>query len=169
MREHTAVLLHKTKLSFILFMVRYLFLLIHFLKVGDYELLKSTNHVLRVPLTLKRVKILSSSVPFFYFNSLLDDVLCKIAIWADDTARNWSCDKPSDLSQQVKMSLVKPMSFNLILEIWKCNTRNIRKCNCASYYILIFGKLFYACELIHIDLKPWIFIDLFLLAPWLNN
>ena len=59
MREHTAGLLHKTKLSFILFMVRYLFLLIHFLKVGDYELLESTNHVLRVPLTLKRVKILS--------------------------------------------------------------------------------------------------------------
>ena len=61
------------------------------------------------------------------------------------------------------------MSCNFILKIWKCNTRNIRKCNSASNYILIFGKLFYIYKLIHIHLKPRILIPSFLLAPLLNN
>ena len=91
-----------TKLRFILFMVRCFFLLIHFLAVEDYELPKSTSHILIVPLNLDYANILSWSISFFsYFNCLPDDVLCKIAIWADDNALNSSCDKPSDLSQQV--------------------------------------------------------------------
>ena len=90
------------KLNFILFMVTCFFLLIHFLVLEDYELPKSTSHILSVPLNLECVRILSSSISFFfYFNCLPDDVLCKIAIWADDNALNSSCDKPSDLSQQV--------------------------------------------------------------------
>ena len=40
---------------------------------------------------------------FFYFNCLPDNVLCKIAIWADDTALNSPCDKPSDLSHQAEL------------------------------------------------------------------
>ena len=71
----------------------------------------------------------------------------------------------SDLPQQVEMLLVKPMSFNLILQIWKRNIMNSKKCNCASYYILIFGQLFYIYKLIHNNLKPRIFIASFLLAP----
>ena len=34
------------------------------------------------------------------------------------------------------------MSCNMILKIWKRNTRNIRKCNSAFSHILIFVKLF---------------------------
>ena len=49
---------------------------------------------------------------FFYFNCLPDHVLFKIAVWADDTALNSSCDKPIDLSQQVEIA----MSCNLILK-----------------------------------------------------
>ena len=76
------------------------FSLTHFLVVEDYELPKSTSHILSVPLNLECVRILSSSISFFfYFNCLPDDVLCKIAIWADDTALNSSSDKPSDLPQ----------------------------------------------------------------------
>ena len=56
-----------------LFMVRSFLLLIHFLPVEDYELPKSTSHILSVLLTLERVKIL-----FSYFNCLADDVMCKI-------------------------------------------------------------------------------------------
>ena len=53
---------------------------------------------------------------FFYFICLSDDVLCKIAIWADNIALNSSCDKPSDLWQQVELNC------NLILinqNFWK--------------------------------------------------
>ena len=34
----------------------------------------------------------------------MDDVLNKLAVWADDTTLNASCEKPSDLSQQVQIS-----------------------------------------------------------------
>ena len=37
---------------------------------------------------------------FFYFICFPYDILCKIAIWADDTAHSSSFDKASDLSQQ---------------------------------------------------------------------
>ena len=55
------------------------------------------------------------------------------------------------------------------LKIWKCNARNIRKCNSPSNDIIIIGKLFHIYKLIHIDLKPRILITSFLLAPLLNN
>ena len=50
--EHTTGLFRKI-LSFILFMVRRFFLLIHFLVVEDYGLPKSTGHILSVPLNLE--------------------------------------------------------------------------------------------------------------------
>ena len=80
-------------------MVRCYFLLIHFLLVEDYKLPKNTSHILSVPLNLECVRILSWSISFF--NCILDDVLCKIAISADTNALNSLCNKPSDLSQQV--------------------------------------------------------------------
>ena len=50
---------------------------------------------------------------------------------------------PSDLPQQVEMLLVKPMSFNLILQIWKRNTMNRKKMQlCIILYIDIW-QLFY--------------------------
>ena len=61
------------------------------------------------------------SISFFYFNCFSDDVLSKIAIWADGTAVNWSCDKPSDFSQQVEIAY--ELWFDL--KIWKFNSRNI--------------------------------------------
>ena len=141
-------------------MVRCFFLLIHFLVVEDYELPKSTSHILGAPLTLECVRILSSSIFFlFFFNCLPDDILCKIAIWADDAALNSSCSKPSDLSQQVEI-------WVLIWSLkYKNVNRNIRKCHSTSNYILIFGKLFYLYKLIHINLKPRILIASFLLTP----
>ena len=45
----------------------------------------------------------------------------------------------------------------------------IGKCNSASNYILIFGKLFHIYKLVRIDLKLRILIASFLLALLLNN
>ena len=44
-----------TKLSFIVFLVGCFFLMSHFLVAEDYELSKSTSHLLGLPLTLKYV------------------------------------------------------------------------------------------------------------------
>ena len=55
--EHTTGLFQK-KLSFISFMVRCFFLLIHFLVVEDYGWSKSAGHILSVPLNLECVRIL---------------------------------------------------------------------------------------------------------------
>ena len=55
--EDTTGFFHK--LSFILFMVRCIFLLIDFLVEEDYELPKSTNHIISVSLTMECVRILS--------------------------------------------------------------------------------------------------------------
>ena len=99
--RYSILLVFFTKLSFILFMVKCFISLIHFIVGEHYEFPKSTIHILSVPLNLECVRILSWSISFFsYFNCLPDDVLCKIAIWADDNALNLSCYKPFDLSLQ---------------------------------------------------------------------
>ena len=135
--------------------------MINFLVVEDCKLPKRTSHILSALWNLKCFRILSWSISFFYyFNCLPNDVLCKIATWSDDNAVNSSCDKPSDLTQQV---LIWSWKYE------KCNTRDIGKYNSVSNYILIFGKLFYLYKLIHIDLKPRILKASFLLAPLLNN
>ena len=116
-----------TKLSFILWQDIF-FLFIHFLVVEDYELPKSTSHILSVPITLEWIQILSWSISFLYFHCFPDVFLHTIPVWTDDTALNSSCDKPSDEPTRT--------SFSLILKIWTCNTSNIRKYNHASSYIL---------------------------------
>ena len=58
-------------------MLRCFWLLNHYLVVKDYELPKSTSHILSVALTLERYL----DPPYFFcLNSLPDDVLCKNAI-----------------------------------------------------------------------------------------
>ena len=39
-----------------------------------------------------------------YINDLLDDVICNIAIYADDTTLYSKCDKSSDLWQQLELA-----------------------------------------------------------------
>ena len=95
--EHVIGLLLKIKF-YIIYGKTFLWL-VYFLVVEVYELPKSTSHVLNVPLTLECIKILSWSISlWFYFNFPSNDVLCKIAIWADDTAH-----KPPDLWQKVEL------------------------------------------------------------------
>ena len=55
------------------------------------------------------------------------------------------------------------------LKNMKMQSRDIRKSNYASNYVLIFGKLFYIYKPIRNDLKPRILAASFLAAPLLNN
>ena len=137
-----------TKLSFILFMIRCFFLLIHFLVVEYYGLLKSTSHILShiLPLSQEYVRIHLDPSLFFNFNCLPDDDLCKIVIWADDTALNSSFYKLSDLPQQAQMAY--ELYNKLYIDIWEI--------------------------ILYLQAKPYrlktkILIASFLLAPLLNN
>ena len=47
----------------------------------------------------------------YYINELSDDVICNIAIYADDTTPYLKCDKASDLWQQLE--LASELEFDL--------------------------------------------------------
>ena len=48
--------------------------------------------------------ILGSTLFLLYFNDLPDDVICNIAIYADDTTLYSKCDQASDLWQQLELA-----------------------------------------------------------------
>ena len=156
-REHTTGFLHKIK--FYIVYVKMLFLIDSILSAS-----RTTDHVLSRPLTLECVWILSWFIHFFFYFYCLSGVLCKIAIWAYDTALNSSFDKPFDLSQQME-----PMSCNLILKMWKCNIK-ISKNAILQLYIYIWEIILSLqanpCRLKN---KDSFLLASFLLAPLLNN
>ena len=59
--------------------------------------------------------ILGPTLFLLYINDLPDDVICNIAIYADDTTLYSKCDQVSDLWQQLELDL----NLNLIYEtLW---------------------------------------------------
>ena len=48
--------------------------------------------------------ILGPTLFMLYFNDLPDDVICNIAIYADDTTLYSKCDRASDLWQQLELA-----------------------------------------------------------------
>ena len=46
--------------------------------------------------------ILGSTLFLLYINDLLDDIVCDIAIYVDDTTLYFKCDQASDLWQQLE-------------------------------------------------------------------
>ena len=54
--------------------------------------------------------ILGPTLFLLYINDLPDDIICNIAIYADDTTLYCKCDQVSDLWQQ----LTWPLNLNLI-------------------------------------------------------
>ena len=48
--------------------------------------------------------ILGPTLFLLYINNLLDDVICDIAIYADDTTLYSKCDQASDLWQQLELA-----------------------------------------------------------------
>ena len=51
-----------------------------------------------------RVSILGSTLILLYINDLLDDVICDIVIYADDTSLYSKCDQGSDMRQQLELA-----------------------------------------------------------------
>ena len=47
---------------------------------------------------------LSSTLLLLYINNLPDDLICNIAIYADDTTLNSKCSQASDLWQQLELA-----------------------------------------------------------------
>ena len=58
-----------------------------------------------------RGSILGPTLLLLYINNLLDDVICYIAIYADDTTLYSKCDQASDLWQQLE--LASELEYNL--------------------------------------------------------
>ena len=128
-----------TKLSFILFVVWYFFLLSRFLVAEDYELSKSRSHLLSVPLTLAcvGVRLLSELMILLSIHHLTNHLTC--------------CNK---LRWTVNCSLIikikiyeKIYIFHLPFFILNCedlvlkiidSSSNIKSC----YPELVFKKLF---------------------------
>ena len=55
-------------------------------------------------LVFLKESILGSTLFLLYINDLPDDVICNIAIYADDTTLYSKCDQPSDLWQQLELA-----------------------------------------------------------------
>ena len=66
---------------------------------GSVWLLSSTEYPVNVGVS--QSSILGPTLFFLYINDLSDDVICNIAICADDTTLYSKCDQASDLLQQL--------------------------------------------------------------------
>ena len=89
-----------TNLSLMEFQVRYLALFLLFSVVLDGKSLQKYPVNAEVP----QGSILGPALFLVYINDLPDDVICYIAIYADDTILYSKCDQASDLWQQLELA-----------------------------------------------------------------
>ena len=95
-----------TNLSLTEFQVRYLALFLLFSVIGGFGSFWMGNLHNNIQLMLVFLKglIVGPTLFLLYINDLHDDVICNIAIYADDTTLYSKCDQASDLWQQLGLA-----------------------------------------------------------------
>ena len=102
--------------------------------------------------------ILSPTLFLLYSKDLLDNVICNITIYADDTTLYSKCDQASDLTQQ--LGLASELEYDLVQDILDRYRKrlvnfNARRCFKCSFQCLL-------TDLITIVLLIWKWMSLFL-------
>ena len=99
------MLLFFTNLRFMELKVRYLTLFLFYSVIDSFGWFWMGSLHNNVQLILEFFNALSLVLDFFllYINDLPDDVICNIAIYAEDTTLYSTCDQASDLWQQLEL------------------------------------------------------------------
>ena len=66
--------------------------------------MESLHNYIQLMLEFLKGPILVLHFSQLYINDILDDVICDIASYADDTALYFTCDQASDLWQQLELA-----------------------------------------------------------------
>ena len=95
-----------TNLSFMEFQVSYLALFLFFSVIDGFKwfLDGKSSQEYSVNARVPQSSILCPTLFLLYINDLSDDVICDIAIYADDTTLYSKCDRASDLWQQLELA-----------------------------------------------------------------